>query len=229
MKYTPRTIAFLCDLIHPPMAPDSRAIQRLHNGQFEKVDPVYKSYNVTAEGALLSNPVSAPNANSSVAFLADRIRFREELSGLTVESFAERVRTVCEEVVQLVPLQLFTAQQVTVRTLINPRHFPDSREFIKAGIFGFGSEMSEFGRDPQLYGMRLVFPPSPGDPNAHALRIESFNSDTRSVFVENQATFGPTVLQNGLAPVEANVHVAYQFVVERALKFLSHFDATQEV
>ena len=118
---------------------------------------------------------------------------------------------------------------MTVRTLINPRHFPDSREFVKAGMFGFGSEMGEFGREPQLYGMRLVFPPTPGDPNAHALRIESFNSDPRSVFVENQATFGPTVLQNGLAPVEGNIHAAYQFVVERALKFLAHFDATQEV
>ncbi len=228
MKYTPRTIAFLCDLIHPPMTPDPRPIQRLHNAQFEGGDPAYKSYNVTAEGALLSNPVSAPSANSSVAFLGDRIRFREELSGLTVESFAERVRTICEAVIPLVPIQLFTAQQVTVRTLVNPRNFPDSRAFIKAGMFGFDGEVGEFGREPQLYGMRMVFPPSPEDPSAHALRIESFNSDPRSVFVENQATFGPTVLQNGLQPLEQNVHSAYQFVVERALKFLSLFDAHQE-
>ena len=94
MKYTPRTIAFLCDLLHPPIAPDPRAIQRLHNVQFEKGDPAYNSYNVTPEGALLSNPVSSPGANSSVAFLADRIRFREELSGLTVETFSQRVRTI---------------------------------------------------------------------------------------------------------------------------------------
>jgi len=228
MKYTPRTIAFLCDLVHPPMVPDPRAIQRLHNAQFEKGDPIYKSYNVTAEGALLSNPVSAPSANSSVAFLADRIRFREELSDLTVEGFGERVRTVCEAAVQLVPIQIFTAQQVTVRTLINPRHFPDSRNFIKAGMFGFDSEMTEFGREPQLYGMRLVFPPGPGESNAHALRIESFNSDPRSVFVENQGSFGPTIVQNGLQPTEDNVRVAYQFVVERALKFLALFDAHQE-
>jgi hypothetical protein len=228
MQYTPRTIAFLCDLLHPPQNPDPRPIQRLHNAQFQSGDPVYKSYNVTAEGAVLSNPVTAPGANSSVAFLVDRIRFREELSGLTVESFGARVRAQCEALIREVPLQLFTAQQVTVRTLINPRHFTDSRKFIKAGMFGIGSEMSEFGREPQLYGMRMVFPPGPDGPNAHALRIESFHSDPRSVFIENQASFGPTVVQHGLDPIEENVHVAYRFVVERALRFLSHFDAHQE-
>ncbi|MFT5283875.1 MAG: hypothetical protein ACI8TQ_000025 [Planctomycetota bacterium] len=228
MKYTPRTIAFLCDLLHPPIAPDPRAIQRLHNIQFEKGDPAYNSYNVTHEGALLSNPVSAPGANSSVAFLADRIRFREELSGLTVETFSERVRTICEAVITMIPIQIFTAQQVTVRTLINPRHFPDSREFIKTGMFGFDNQMGAFAREPQLYGMRMVFPPSPQDPNAHALRIESFHSDPRSLFVENQASFGPTILQNGLSPIQENVNVAYRFVVDRSLNFLAQFDAHQE-
>lgn len=228
MKYTPRTIAFLCDLIHPPVPPDPARIQKLHNAQFEGGSPVYQSYQVTPEGTLLSNPVTSPGANSSVAFLADRIRFREELSGLTVDEFAARVRSLCESAVSLLPIQLFTAQQVTVRTLINPRHFPDSRKFIKAGMFGMGTEISEFGREPQLYGMRLVFPPGPDGPNAHALRIESFHSDPRSVFIENQGSFGPTVLQHGLDPIEENIQTAYRFVVERALKFLSHFDAHQE-
>ncbi len=228
MNYTPRTIAFLTDLVHPPLTPDPRAVQRLHNRQFEGPDPVYKSFHVTHEGAVLSNPVSSPSAHSSVSFTADRIRFREELTGLTAEDFAQRVRSIAAEVVGLLPLQIFTAQIVTVRTLVNPRHFSDSRQFLKAGMFGFGSEIMDFGREPHLYGIRMVFPPGPNEPNAHSLRIESFNSDPRSVFVENQASFGPTVVQNGLASIEENIVAAYGFVVDRALSFLSHFDARQE-
>lgn len=228
MQYAPRTIAFLADLLHPPTTPDPRPIQRLHNAQFEDGDPTYSSYHVTPEGAVLSNPVSAPGAHSSVAFTADRLRFREELTGLTVEDFAKRVQTVVEDVVDLVPIQLFTAQQVTVRTLVNPRNFKDSRQFLKAGMFGFDAETQDFGREPQLYGIRMVFPPGPEEPNAHALRIESFNSDPRSVYVENQASFGPTVVRHGLGPLSENIAAAYAFVVDRALAFLAHFDARQE-
>lgn len=228
MSYTPRTIAFLCDLIHPPQTPDANAVQRLHNAWFEAGSPVYQSFHVTHEGAVLSNPVSAPGASSSVSFLVDRIRFREELSGLTADDFARRVLQVTGEAVPRIGLQLFTAQQVTVRTLVNPRHFRDSRRFLKAGMFGFRSEIEDFGREPQLYGMRMVFPPGPDEPNAHALRIESFHSDPRSVFVENQASFGPTVVRHGLEPVGENVGAAYAFLVERALVFLSRFDAHQE-
>ena len=228
MSYTPRTIAFLCDLVHPPQTPDTHAVQRLHNAQFESGSPLYNSFNVTHEGAVLSNPMPTPGATSSVSFLADRIRFREELSGLTMDDFGERVLSVTRDAVERLGLQLFTAQQVTVRTLVNPRHFKDSRNFLKAGMFGFGSEVDDFGREPQLYGMRMVFPPGPEEPNAHALRIESFHTDPRSVFVENQASFGPVVVRHGLEAVSSNVEAAYRFVVERALVFLSRFDAHQE-
>ncbi len=228
MHYTPRTIAFLTDLMHPPLTPDPRPIQRLHNAQFEASEPVYKSFNVTPEGAVLSNPVNAPGAHSSVTFTADRLRFREELTGLTVDEFVQRVSTVVEDVIDLIPIQLFTAQQVTIRTLVNPRNFKDSRQFLKAGMFGFDAETADFGREPHLYGIRMVFPPGQGEPNAHSLRIESFNSDPRSVYVENQGSFGPTVVQNGIAAVGENIAETYRFVVERALAFLSHFDARQE-
>ena len=228
MRYTPRTIAFLCDLIHPPVTPDPKAIQRLHNAQFESGDPVYQSFNVSHEGASLSNPVTSPGASSSVHFTADRIRFKEELSGLTAEEFGARVTSLTARAVELLGLQLFTAQQVTVRSLVNTRHFSDSRRFLKAGMFGFDNEVDDFGREPHLYGMRMVFPPSAERPNAHSLRIESFNSDPRSVFVENQGSFGPTVVRSGLDVLGQNVTETYAFVVERALTFLAHFDVHQE-
>lgn len=228
MLYAPRTIAFLCELFHPPGPTDPAAIQRVHNELFESGDPLYKSYAVTPQGAVLSNPVARPGAASTVAFLPDRFQFREELTGLTVEDFSARVTDLAERVVKRTEVQVFTAQSVTVRTLVNPRHFNDSREFMRQGLFGLGDETEAFEREPSLYGVRMVFPPQPDSPNQHALRIESFASDPRSLFVENQAGFAPILVARGLGPLARNIQETYDFIVERALTFASRFDATPE-
>ena len=228
MAYAPRTIAFVTELIHPPMRPDPAVIQRVHNELFQEPDPDYKSFAVTPGGAVLSNPVTRPGAVSSASFLADRFQFREELGSMTVDEFAALVRRISERVVHLAGIQVFTAQQVTIHTLINPRHYGDAREFLKQGMFGFGQETGDFGREPQLFGLRLVFPPSEEEPNAHGLRIESFNDDVRSVFVENQASYPPTLVARGLDSLEGNVLGAYAFLVERALTFVGRFDQRQE-
>lgn len=228
MQYEPRTIAFHCELLHPPQPVDAAAIQRVHNRMFQSGAPLYRSFNVTRDGATLSNPAAQPTTVSAVAFLGDRFRFREELTGLTTDDFAERVRAVCGMALGERNVQFFTAQVVTVRTLINPRHFRDSRAFLKDGMFGFGQELAAFEREPQLYGLRLVFPPRQDQPNAFTLRIESFANDPRSLFLENQGSFGPVVAPQGLDPLVANIAATYDFVVHRALAFLSHFDAHQE-
>ena len=228
MQYAPRTISFLCELFHPPGTSDPAAIQRVHNELFETGDPLYKSYAVTPQGAVLSNPVTRPQAASTVAFLPDRFQFREELSGLTVEDFARRVHELADRVVRRTNVQVFTAQSVTVRTLVNPRHYNDSREFMKQGLFGFDDEARIFAREPSLFGMRMVFPPEPDSPNQHALRIESFASDTRSLFVENQAGFAPILVARGLEPLATNIQTTYDFIVERALAFAGRFDSARE-
>jgi len=228
MFYAPRTIAFLTELIHPPAQPDPALIQRVHNDLFQTREPAYKSFTVTPAGAVLSNPVTRPGAVSAASFTADRMQFREELSSLTVDAFAAQVRDLCERVTALAKTQVFTAQQVTIHTLINPRHFRDAREFLRGGMFGFDRETEDFGRDPHLLGLRLVFPPSEGQPNAHALRVESYNDDVRSLFIENQASFPPILVARGLDVVADNIHAAYDFLVERALTFVSRFDTRQE-
>ena len=227
MKYPLRTIALQCDLFHPPMEPSPVHVQRVHNELFQTPDPAYKSFSFAPSGAVLSNPVSRPGEVSTAAFLADRFQFREELTSLTVDEFAERVRTISERVARLSPVQVFTAQQVTVRTLVNPRHFKDSRTYLREGMFGFSDQIESFGRKAELYGLRLVFPPTPEEPNAHALRIESFTSDARSLFLENQASFAPVLVARGLEVLSENVATAYAFLVERSLSFVGRFDQQQ--
>ena len=232
MDYQPRTIAYLCDLLHPPQAPEPRPIQKLHNRMFEGGAPTYATFAVTPLGPVLANPAERPGAASQAAFLGDRFQFREELGDMTIETFGERVRTVAGEAAGLRGIGHFTGQQVTLRSLINPRHYSDSRAFLSEAVFGFGEEVEELGRAPQLYGLRLAFPPAKGEANALSLRLESYNADARSLFLEVQASFGPIPLPGGvstaaLEPIERNVQTTYAFLTDRVLPFVARFDARQ--
>jgi len=228
MSYNPRTVALVAELLHPPMPPDPALVQRVHNRMYEAGQPAYSSFSVTPAGAVLSNPVGQPGASSYAAFLPDRFQFREELTSLTPDDFARQVRQVSEMVLEARGIKVFTGQQVTVRTLVNPRHFKDSRVFLKQGMFGFGNETESFGREPQLYGIRLAFPAEDGQTSAFALRIESYSSDPRSLYIENQAVFGPVLVEQGMGAAETNVLEAYAFVLRNALRFVSCFDTPME-
>ena len=224
MTYEPRTIALVSELLHPPATPDPTAIQRIHNRMFEEGRPIYSSFQVTPLGPVLSNPSTQPGAVSSVAFLKDRIQFREELTGTGPEEFAERVRILSQAGAEARRLQLFTAQVVTIRTLINPRAFKDARKYLRDGIFGFGTELENFGREPQLFGLRFAFPPTKEHPQAFGVRVESYAQDPRSLFVEVQGNFGPSLTSNGLASAGENVLATYAFVTDKACSFLARFD-----
>jgi hypothetical protein len=228
MHYTPRTIALLTELLHPPLAPDPAPVQRIHNQLFQAGDPAYRNFHALPQGAMLSNPVTRPGAVSTAEFLPDRMRFREELTAVTPEDFASRVAELAARGAEARGVQQITAQAVIVRTLVNPRHFADSRSFLREAMFGMGTETEVFGRDPGLFGLRLVFPPTPSEPNAFTLRVESFASDTRSIFLENQGAFGPMPVGDVAGTSRANVDRTYEFLVTRALDFLSQFDVRLE-
>ena len=228
MDYQPRTIALLCDLFHPPIPPDPKPVQKLHNEMFESGQPAYSSFAVTPAGPVLSNPVSQPGGASQVAFLQDRLQFREEMGGMTHESFSGRVSSVAERLAKLRGIQVFTGQQVTLRSLINPRTYKDTRAFLKEGMFGFSLQTEVLGREPQLYGLRLVFAPEGDEQNAFGLRIESFNKDPRSLYLDVQGTFGPVLEARGLEQLGERVLATYGFLVERVLPFVARFDNREE-
>lgn len=223
MAYTPRTIAFICELLHPPRKPDAALIQKLHNEMFQGEHPLYASFAVTPQGAVLSNQPVTAGAVSSVSFLADRMLFREELGGATCETFAQSVHQMVELAARFLGPQLYPLQRVTVRSLVNPRRFKDSRSFLKEGLFGFSKETEVLGREPGFYGIKLAFPVSADEP-LFSVRIESFNSDPRSIFLENQGTFRPSAGASGSEALTANIHSTYEFMVERVLPFVHAFD-----
>lgn len=232
MDYSPRTIALLTELLHPPTAPDPRPIQKLHNAMFEGGEPDYSSFAVTPMGPILANPGSQPGSVSQATFLSDRIQFREEHSPLTVEAFASRVMRLAGAAAEARNLGVFAGQQVTVRSLVNPRHHKDARAFLRSGLLRFGEELDIFGTSPQLYGLRFTFPgtASPtGDAGAvmFALRIESYSADPRSLFLEAQATFGPLDTSGDLSPLANRIGQVYEFLSRQALAFVERFDQPQ--
>lgn len=224
MTYPTRTIALLCEILHPPVPPDPRPIQRLHNEMFEGGQPAYAGFQVSQTGPVLSNPVATPGGVSQVAFLADRLQFREERGSLTHETFAAQVREIAERAAPLREVPVYSAQQIVLRSLVNPRTTADTRRFLRRRMFGFGDELDTLGRSAQLVGLRLGFGPDAGEENAFGLRIESYNPDPRSLYLEVQGSFGPAVPQRGLEVLEQNVLSTYQFLVDRILPFIAHFD-----
>jgi hypothetical protein len=228
MHYAPRTISFHSEVLHPPSPVDPAPLQRLHGKLFHGGGPLYRNFTVGYEGVVLANPCAQPGAVSLVAFLADRIQVREELTGATTEDFAQRVQSLCAEAVAARGVHTFLAHQVTLRTLVNLRHYGDSRDFLEHGMFRFGEQISAFGRAPQLLGLRLVFPATSPESGAFALRLESFHSDPRSLFIENQGAFPALSAEQGGEALRANIESTYRFATHQALQFVANFDARQK-
>lgn len=228
MSYQPRTIAYLAEVMHPPVAPDPRAVQRLHNEFFQETDPAYTSFQLTDSGPTLSNPASRPGAISSVSFFQDRMVFREELGGLLTDQFAERVRRVCEHMAAERKVPVFLAQVVTLRSLVNAKNRRDTRDFLSKDLLRINAGLDAFSQLPATLGLRMAFPATSAEKPAMAVRVESYNADPRSLFLEVQTTFGPLVVDRGLDAIEQRVHDSYAELTGPVLDFISRFDRPRE-
>jgi hypothetical protein len=227
MPVAPRTIAYHCELLHPPQVPDPIPIQRLHDELFRSPDADYRSFTVAHDSTTLSNPVDRPGAVSQAAFLTDRFRFVEEHTGLTVDDFAARVRRIAERLCAVRSIPVLIGQVVTVRTLVTPRRPTEGLEFMRQSLLRLGAELEDFGRPAAALGIRLAFPPTTGHPNAMALRVESVPGDARSLWIECQGSYSPLPVAAGLAAVEQNCHATYRFATGRAVAFLERFEGSK--
>lgn len=232
MRQSFRTIALHCELVHPAQTPDPGPIQRVHNRMFEAGEPLYGSFTVTHEGAVLSNQAARPGVLSQVSFLTDRIRFIEERTSLGVEEFSERVRRVGELTTEQRPLPLLTGQGVTLRALITPR--TTAREFLGSRVLVDTSPLGRLQRPLQGLGLRLTFGPQPGSPNAYAVRVETVAGDPRALWLEIVGTFPPIATGGAPQPAQAwetvqrNLQATYDFATGEVLDCLEAFEKGQE-
>ena len=223
--YDPRTIALLSEIIHPPLELAAQSVQAIHNELYQHAEFSYQNFAVTPQGITLSNLVEQEGAVSSVNFLPDRIQIREELSGAHVDDFGRRLEHVAKIAIERLSIPILVAQQHVVRSLINPRHFADSREFLAGAVCGLPPEdFGAFERPIELYGMRLLFPAITENGDNHAIRIESFRDDSRCVWLEDVATFTTAVMPGQLDQLASNMRDTYDFVRSKVLGFLARFD-----
>ncbi|HKE02302.1 MAG TPA: hypothetical protein VKE69_14890 [Planctomycetota bacterium] len=229
MLYDPRTIAFLGEVFHPPMAHEATRVQAIHNELFGDSRAGYRNFNLVPGGVALSNPPGSPSSNSSTTILGDRIRVVEELTDATLDDYLHRLDSVLRLAAARLEIPLFTGCQISVRSLVNPRHFRDSREFLARGMFRLvQDDLAAFARPSQTIGLRMVFPQHGAESSLYALRIESYNADPRSLYLENVGTFPGLIPAAQSAAFADSVRATYGFLVDRALTFLGRFDVRTE-
>lgn len=231
MLYDTRTLAFICELFYPPVQTiDATRIQSIHNELFSNPRLGYRNFNFIQGGVVLSNPLPNPNANSTFTVNADRFRIAEELTEVSLDDFLARLELVVRLATQRLEIPLFTATQVSVRSLVNPREYRDARSFFAKGILKWqDADLDQFGRPCQMFGLRMVFPQNQNDRGFYALRMESWNADPRSVYLENVGTFTGVVAAAEAGRSYADcVRSTYDFISERAVGFLARFDNNPE-
>ena len=69
MSYDPRTIAFLAEVLYPPIQLSSDSVQSIYNTLYDQSEISYQSFQVAQDGIHLSNLAEAPGAVSMATFL----------------------------------------------------------------------------------------------------------------------------------------------------------------
>ncbi|GAB4138325.1 MAG: hypothetical protein Fur0037_03970 [Planctomycetota bacterium] len=225
MSYDPRTIAYHAEILFPPMALRAEAVQGVHNSLYHRPAVSYQSFQVAPDGIHLANPPQSPGMVSSVSFLPDRMVAREEFRACTVEEFASRIVNVASTAFPVLGITTSLAQQFVIRSLVNPKHFRDGREFLSRRLIAPETDAwSVFGRPVQALGLRIQIPPVEDHRESFQVRVESWLQDPRSIWIETIGSFAnPTPTEN--LPVLSNyLHSTYRFLTGPVGEFLSRFD-----
>lgn len=229
MAYDPRTIAFFVELLHPPVQHDLKKLQTLHGDLFSDSRASYKNFSVQPFGVSFSNPQASQNSNSSLNFFQDRVQLREEFCSSGVDDVCARLEHITERAKEQCGIPIFTGEQCVVRSLVNPRQFRDSREFMAKGLLRFSEDnLSVFDRPTQLAGLRFVFPETQGQAGVFSIRMESYNGDPRSLYLENIGTFAPLFSAQDSKLLSDNLRATYDFLTERVTGFIQKFDRSEE-
>ena len=225
MSYDPRTIAFVGEILFPPMQLRADLVQGVHNALFKQPSLCYQSFQVAADGIHLSNMQQSPGQVSVASFKPDRLVVREELRGTTVEDFATRLVNVSTASFESLGIGASLGQQFCVRSLVTPRNCRNGVELLTERLLdGGNSALEQFGRPAQSVGLRLAFPPVEDHPAAYQVRIESWPHDPRSIWMEVTGTFAGAVPAAELPRVADHLYACYAFMTGPVGDFVASYD-----
>jgi hypothetical protein len=228
MEYDLRSIAYIAELIHAPRQHQAADLQRLHQVAFHDPRCPYQNFQLIPGGATLFNAPNQGGMISSVHVLPDRLQIREEMTGISREDFQERLERLASYSLQYLGVEQYAAQNFVVRSLVNPRNYYDSREFMARSVLNMEEDdFSCLDRKPQIVGLRMVFPETPESRGFFNVRVESYAAEPRSVFIENVAIYRSLISGGNVSELTSNFFATYDYVDANIVDFIAQFDSKE--
>ena len=221
-----RSIAFIVDAIHPQVQHSAADLQKLYATLISDTSLNYANLNTGPLGAQMMTvhgPSSVPNSNShsALTLAPDRVQVKEEWPSISLDDFIARSQEALEVCIRDTNIPMIGAIQCVVRCLVSRSGTHDSREFFNNSFYRIGEEESAaLGRPSSLLGLRMVFPPQDNDQGMHNVRIESFGSDPRSIFLEDVGVYQTPIKDQNFAPLEAAIRSSYDFLTLNMMDYL---------
>lgn len=226
--YPLRSITFVAELIHPQKGHVLPQMQKIHHLAFADERTRYANFQVIPGGVQLSNPPTSMGAVSTALILPDRLRIQEQQTGISRDDFQSKVESLARLAMEQLEIPAFVAQQFLIQSLVNPRSSNSSPEFLAGSIMQIGASQLEcFDRKPSLVGLRLSFPMSQEEASLFNVRLESYERDRRSVFIENVGVFRESVEPARLADLAGQFDQTYAYIEGPILQFISQFDSSR--
>lgn len=223
MLSEPRTIALIMELIHLPMQHSGSRLRSLYTRLCAECD--FENFTRKPDGAQIERPASEEAGLSRLTLTADRIRFTEERGLLTVDSYCRRLAAVLGAAMEELSIPLFIMHQCTVRSLATPGGYNNAGEFISQQLLKVPPEnIAKLERPAQVFGVRLVAPPTKETPSNFQVRVEVYARDPKSIYMENVGVFRSPIKKGGLNVATQSISATSEFVSENVYNFLSSFE-----
>ena len=223
MLSEPRTISLITELIHLPVVHAPEKLREVYNEVCRTCG--YENFFRIQGGARIERREPEGEAFSQLTFLGDRIQVTDDHTGISVEQFGKKTAAVLTAALPVLGIPLIIVQQTTVRITAMPNSFKSAPEYLARSVFKIRAEdLEPLARPTSVFGFRLVFPPTPQQPQNYNVRIECYVRDGKSLYIENVGTFKAPIQPSTIDQVEKNLQMTSDFLVENVVKFLSVFD-----
>lgn len=223
MLSEPRTISMITELVHLPITHAAEKLREVYNEVCRTCG--YENFLRVQGGARIERGETEGEGFSQLVLLRDRIQLTEDHTGISVDQFGPKAAAVVGTAMQTLGIPVILVQQTTVRVTAVPNSFRTAAEYLARSVFRIRPENLEpLARPTNVFGFRLVFPPTPEHPQNYNVRVECYVRDARALYIENVGTFKVPIQPSGLVQIEKNLQLTSEFVVENLVRFLSAYD-----
>ncbi len=223
MLSEPRTISLLAELIHIPAKQSIEKLRDVYNQVSTSCG--YDNFIRLPNGARIERGQGEGEEVSTMTFLHDRIQMVEDNMTGSVEQAGKKLVAVLQKAMPGLGIPFFLVQQFTVRAIATPNSYKNASEFIGRSLFRIREEdVAVLARPTNIFGMRLVFPPTKNHLQHFNVRIEAFTRDPQSVYLENVGMYKMPIELARLEELRKYLDQTSEFLSANICNFLSQYD-----